>query len=334
MRIFIIFSVLIILLFTECKNEFEVNDDWKDITVIYGILNQADDTNYVKVTKCFLGYDDANIMAKVKDSLFYKNVDVVIEEWSNNILHNTIFLRDTTLIRHNDVFSDTTIVFYTTSLLSSDYTYKLKIEEGGKEVTAETPLLDDVNFIHGSSLMNLCEQFGREIEWYTKPNEKVFNLKLWFYYYEIYNDSTQKKDSIEIPITEKTSASIAGNEKMSIVISGLSFINSVGALIKDNPNVNHRIVADSCFKFCFLIGTEELYNYIQVSNSSLGIYSENPYTNINNGIGLFTSRLFYKLPYKYKATERTVNDISSSVYTQNLKFYNYSQTANIWSNYP
>jgi hypothetical protein len=334
-KILTVFYVLIILLFIGCKNEFEVNDDWKDITVVYGILNQADDTNYVKVTKCFLGDGDANIMAKVKDSLFYKNVDVVIEEWSNNILHNTIILRDTTFIQHNDVFSDTSIVFYTTSLLSSNYTYKLKIEEGGKEVTAETPLLEEVNFTHGFPFINLSDKFSREMAWYTKPNEKIFDVKMIFYYYEVYNDNTQKKDSIEIPFTELTSTSIAGNERMSIVLTGKLFLNSVEGLIQDNPNVNHRIVADSCYKFCFLIGAKELYNYIQVNEPTSGVVYDKPiYSNITNGIGLFSSRLSYKLPYKYKASEGTVNYISSSTLTQNLKFYNYSQTANIWSNYP
>ena len=95
MKIGILLSISIILLFTQCKNEFEVNDDWKDITVVYGLLNQTEDTNYIRVTKGFLGNEDANIMAHIKDSLYYKNVDVLLEEWNGNVLLNTFTLRDT-----------------------------------------------------------------------------------------------------------------------------------------------------------------------------------------------------------------------------------------------
>jgi len=335
MKIRIIFSVFIILFFTHCKNEFEVNDAWKDITVVYGILNQNVDTNYIRVTKCFLGNGNIYEMAKAKDSSYYKNVKVILEEWNSNTLHNVINLRDTTIVRNDVIFSDTSIVFYTTTQLSQNYVYKLKVLESGKEVTAITPLMEYVNFTHGFSFFNLSDKFSREIIWNTKPNEKIFDVKMIFYYYEVYNDNTQKKDSIEIPFPELISTSVAGNEQMSIAVTGKTFLNSVEGLIKENPNVDHRIVADSCFKFSFLIGASELYTYIQVNKPTTGIISDKPiFTNITNGIGLFTSRLSYKLPYKYQASEGTVDYISSSSITQNLKFYNYSQTANIWSNYP
>lgn len=329
----IIFSIT--LLFTHCKNDFEVNDDWKDITVVYGILNQNEDTNYIRVTKGFLGVGDAGAMAQVKDSLYYKNVNVILEEWSNNILHNTFTLRDTTYIRYNSVFNDTNIVFYTTASLSPNYTYKLKVLEGGKEITSETPLLENVDFIRGSSSINLHDQISREINWYTKPNEKIFEVKMRFYYYEVYNDNTQKKDSIDIPLPETQASTISGNEKLSIVISANYFLYYVGSLIKDNPDVHHRIVADSCFTFTFLIGSEKWYTYMLVNKPTLGMVNDKPvFTNINNGIGLFTSRLSMVIPYKYRTTNRTVDALSLSSFTQNLKFLDYSQTINIWIYYP
>jgi hypothetical protein len=250
-------------------------------------------------------------------------------------LHNTFILRDTTYIRNNTVFNDTNTVYYTTASLSPDYTYKLKVLESGKEVTSETPLLENVDFVHGSSIINLHDQISREISWYSKPNEKVFEVKMRFFYYEVYNDNTQKKDSIDIPLPETQSFTINGNEKMSIVISANYFLYYVGSLIKDNPNVHHRIVADSCFTYTFLIGSEKWYTYMLVNKPTLGIVNDRPvFTNINNGIGLFTSRLSMTIPYKYTTTNGTVDALSSSLNTQDLKFLDYSQTVNIWIYYP
>ena len=336
MKIGILLSFSILLLFTQCKNEFEVNDDWQDITVIYGLLDQADDTNYIRVTKGFLGDEDAYVMAQIADSLYYKNVDVFLEEWNGATLNNTYTLKDKTYIRNDGIFADSSIIFYTTAYLSSNYKYKLKVLEGGKEVTGQTSLLEDFNVTTLPPKVSLYnDQAGLTLEWYTKPNQKIFNVKMKFYYYEVYNDNTEKKDSIEITLPEKTASSITGDEKITTTLLGTSFLTYVGNMIKDDPNVNHRIVADSCFSFSFLVGTEELYMYMQVNQPATGIVTEKPiYTNINNGIGLFSSRYHKKLPYKRQPSVQTVNTLSTSSYTQHLKFFDYNHTVNIWIYYP
>ena len=239
-------------------------------------------------------------------------------------------------IRVSGVFADTSIVYYTTSPLSSSYKYKLKVLEGGKEVTAETALLEEFNVTTLPPKVSLYnEQAGLTLEWYSKPNEKIFNAKLKFYYYEVYNDNTEKKDSIEITLPEKVANTISGNERLTTTLLGTSFLSYASSLIKDNPNVNHRIIADSCFSISFLVGTEELYMYMKVNQPATGIVTEKPiYTNINNGIGLFSARLFKKLPYKRQASLQTVNTLATSSYTSHLKFLDYSHTVNIWYLYP
>jgi len=60
----------------------------------------------------------------------------------------------------------------------------------------------------------------------------------------------------------------------------------------NNIETNEEIIRDSYgLGFYFTLGDEELANYILINRSSSGILQEKPiYTNIKNGIGIFTSR--------------------------------------------
>ena len=45
MKKFLFVSLAFILLITACKNDLELNAEWKDITVVYGLLDQRDTIN-------------------------------------------------------------------------------------------------------------------------------------------------------------------------------------------------------------------------------------------------------------------------------------------------
>ncbi|MBE0652408.1 MAG: hypothetical protein IH594_01340, partial [Bacteroidales bacterium] len=60
----LIITLLIAFLFLEqCSTDFDLNAPYKDIMVVYGLLNQNDSTHYLKINRAFLGEDDALIMA-------------------------------------------------------------------------------------------------------------------------------------------------------------------------------------------------------------------------------------------------------------------------------
>ena len=67
MRMIRCFFLLILFsgILVSCKQKFNVNADWQDITIVYGILNQGDTLHYIKVTKAFLGPGDALQYAKI-----------------------------------------------------------------------------------------------------------------------------------------------------------------------------------------------------------------------------------------------------------------------------
>jgi hypothetical protein len=53
--------VLLLLLFaSSCEENFDVNAPYKDITIVFGLLDPGEDTVFLKINKAFLG--DGNVM--------------------------------------------------------------------------------------------------------------------------------------------------------------------------------------------------------------------------------------------------------------------------------
>ena len=70
-RIYLILSIFSIL-FISCETEVNVNAPWEEVVVVFGLLDQGQELQFVKVNKAFLGDDAAPDMAQRPDSFnFY-----------------------------------------------------------------------------------------------------------------------------------------------------------------------------------------------------------------------------------------------------------------------
>jgi hypothetical protein len=111
----------------------------------------------------------------------------------------------------------------------------------------------------------------------------------------------------------------------------------------NNPNLIKRIVAKGSLEVRIAVGSDDMYTYIQVTQPSSGIITEKPaFSNISNGLGLFTSRYLKIAPSfpvaKPFLSTRTIDSLALSIYTgplgKNLKFSKWSDTQNIWVYFP
>ena len=76
---------LSLIFITSCSTKLDVNAEYKDITVVYGLLNQNDSIHYIKINKAFIGDDNAYYMAADPKLSNYNpaDLDVYMEEWRN-----------------------------------------------------------------------------------------------------------------------------------------------------------------------------------------------------------------------------------------------------------
>ena len=75
---------LIVGLFSSCETDFELNAPYKTIPVVYGLLDQSLDTQFVKINKSYLANENNANFAPINDCTQFEYIVAVLEEYSQN----------------------------------------------------------------------------------------------------------------------------------------------------------------------------------------------------------------------------------------------------------
>ena len=66
-----------------CTTDFDTTAHYQDITVVYGLLDQTQPNQYIKINKAFLSETDVLTYANDADSSNYPFIlDIKLEEWN------------------------------------------------------------------------------------------------------------------------------------------------------------------------------------------------------------------------------------------------------------
>ena len=305
---FVLLFFVGVLLSVSCSNELEVNADWKDITVVYGILDQNDSVHYLKITKAFLGPGDALSFAKIADSSNYPvKLDVRLEGWEKNSEYDSslkqTILFDTITINNKE--EGDSIFYYPSQLvyrsvgheeLKSSYIYKLFINDSrtGKEVTSQTVLVQKIGTITKPQPAPARASFipGNKLqaEWTSAQGGKRYQLVARFHYLEF---KKSKSDTLHkyvdwIIFNDLKTETTEGGNQMNFSYSADVFYVVLGNKIPVDPTVTRT--ADR-MEYIFTVAADDLNTYMEVTEPSYSIVQEKPpFTNIINGIGIFSSR--------------------------------------------
>ena len=88
---FLLFGFLL----PSCSTDFDLTSDWKDVTIVYGLLDKDVNYNYIRIEKAFLDQTtNALTIAQIPDSIYYKRLNVELQEFNNGNLINTIPLEE------------------------------------------------------------------------------------------------------------------------------------------------------------------------------------------------------------------------------------------------
>lgn len=361
-RIFIYFSLLIIILANSCDNSLEVDAPWKDISVIYCIINPDDSIHYVKLNKCFLGNGDNSAYAQISDSIYYNNATVklitgeindkgeFIEDYNSPV----ILLEKTTEIpKDSGLFTTNNIIYRTlgnSTFLNQKKDYKLLIEMPQKDnieaylsiIPIADLKIDKPNVIE----LSVIESDTLIYQWQSVPNATFYESKIEFIYAEIYNNVITIK-TIKLKQISQMTRYDFGNETMSMSITAKQFHEYINSVIKSRPDYNPNAVRIAYkyipfpndlnhprnkfpFKLYLNVCTEDLYDFIQYSNFYNDVMTVPPYSNIPNNIGIFSSRaskVFVK-----SVTDKTIHELSVGELTKDLNFMDVYATDSFWSN--
>lgn len=310
-----------------CRNDLVVMAPYKDIPVVYCILNQKDSHQYLRLEKSFLGADDAYEMAQVTDSIYYPDALVSLERWADGVVRETIAMERILFpARDSGIFTGDPNYLYRSSgtlKVNSEYRLNIRVPSTGAEISATTHTVNEFKVVRPEAFKKNLAFSSYDnyqmVEWITAPFTRIYHLMIRFHYMEIQGADTVRLTA-DWNIGDFISKYSKGDELMAAEILQRNFYKWLGnKLQKPSENI-HRLADKKAIDFVFTVGGDDLYTYMEIYKEDTGVLKEKPvFTNIVNGIGLFASRSEQTIAGK-SLSEHSIDSLAYGIYTKTLRF--------------
>jgi hypothetical protein len=341
-------SLIITMVFiSACSTDLDVTGQYKETMIVYGLLDQSQNRTagktkqYIKVNKAFLGEGNALSYAQIKDSVQYVNsLRVVLERYKNGSLTATYNLQPDNSIpkdpgtfyapdQANAIYSGDIDTVAPNEISITEFKLSVKNGETGTEASGSTKLLPNGTFTDPSpSLPNSAfeiisannNNYSRKISWLSSAGARLFQLIVRFNYVDsTTNGNINKSIDYVFPIQKTTL--LNGNETMFNELRGQSFLSLIGSQLSTYAELLARVPKN--FTFYLISGSDDLSTFMEINEPSTGIIQDKPkYTNINNGLGIFSARNNQQLPGSRKIGNSTKDSLACGRYTKTLRFVN------------
>jgi hypothetical protein len=300
------FVLSVIGLLFSCKTEVDLRAPYDDTPIIFGVLDQSVDTQYIKINKSFIGEGDNFAYASIPDCTIFKNVVATVTEANSG----TVYTLKEKYIKNIDqglFYADSQKVYYFVNDnldQSSEYILSVNIDEGKKIITSSTEIVEKLSIASKSLLEEIKYvtkvvsseiSYGQSSIRFTAPKKEMLFSGIFRMYYDEYSTSTDiTRRYVEYNLGTITSS--VNTQELEFILTGENFYFGVqnDNHIK-NTNINNvekRVVR--YFEYVISAANQELTTYIGLNKPTTSIAQERPtYTNIEpvgKALGVFASR--------------------------------------------
>lgn len=293
MKNLLIIIALTMMIFVSCTTKFDLYCYEGDTTIVYSVLEVNADTNYFRITKSSLNneymydYDDID----VRFAGLFKD-----EPRPDTIMLDTISIM-------ND--GKSVFYYYTTKklLLNEEYTLIILRKADNVTVTSKAKTVCDIGFLKPTynAYINLRLNKTNTFQWIGKNHNEApninagsFSIICYFHYKELMPGAT---DTVE-RYMEWTIGSGTAEEWQNttyhyyathyIPSTFFSMLEKDEYLKNNSPYGVQRWLEP--FEIKLFVYGEELYDYHIINNATSAIPEVPNYSNVENGIGLMSSR--------------------------------------------
>ncbi|MBU2650378.1 MAG: DUF4249 family protein [Bacteroidetes bacterium] len=303
--------LLTLALAVSCEDDIDLNADYKNITIVYGLLDPVADTNFIRVNKAFLGGDAyANIL--IPDCTQYsQELDVRITAFLGNSQQGDpiVFSR---MNRY---------IYYSLAPLNDDFRYKLEIDVEGNKITSETGIVVSFGMSKPpraswtppqfSTEVNYRRGFNQEIVWDIEDNAQKYEAQIEFVFNEVLTDNTVRPRSI---IWLTATRNLQPGYEMTVTYSNDLFYTVIqNTTIYNDPAEEDKVVKRVPHRVIYSVSAAapDLATYIDANQPIQTVVEYRPdYTNVVNGYGIFSSRTRDTLhKYLHRDTRKNLSEL-------------------------
>ena len=308
MKLLLKFSFLYLVFLTACNNDFNPVSGYKDIPVVYGFLSPRDTATYIRVEKAFVDpLKSPNDIAQIPDSLYYKDVTVTLVRTKDNarFVLQQVDGNKEGYPRQNGAFATSPNYLYKISnkvlALQADEVWRLELQHKADTkpfAQATTKIVGIYTFSIPNNVQTWTYNSGGVFRVTSdEKTARTYDLKLVFNY----DESDPNKPGGTLP--QKIVWDYVSNQTRNVGSDGIpdpeirfAHNNPQDFYIFLQTNIAEKPGVIRTFRSIDLIlyaGGSEFINYQTNGIANIGITGSQSipvYTNITNGLGLFSSR--------------------------------------------
>ncbi len=285
-----------------CSKDIEINDDYKDITIVYGLLDSEDSLSYIRIEKAFLSEGSIYQDAQIADSNQYPyKLEVSVSD-ANGM--RIVFDTTTVYNKEEGIFYKDKMKVYVADTKgklrpNTMYTLKVRNPKTGQEQTSRCKLLDASAFLYESYYPGPRVGFTKNnhMKFKTIRDVSAYQLLIRFHYIDsLTTDHTISYHHVDMLTPMLFSNPDAAGTPVNYPVNGNTWFAVIKAKIPVKPNVLR--FADKVEFIMYMADTDyKTYMEIHQPNSSL-VIDRPEFTNITNGYGLFAARTRYATEHK------------------------------------
>lgn len=294
------FSVVLLCLILSCSNDIDIYIDHTPTPLVYCQVDPSDSFCIVTLSKSFQTLSDARKVFSNGEDLLVDNAEIVLEAWGAGYkLWETGFklVEPTSLTSTSNVISRSVYRSIKTLCLPDPTSYHppqagiydnlrliITSPEFEQIIYSKVPIPDApmLHYPHTPIRLNL---YGGEHSYFAfvLEDERIRHAEFMcdFYYQEYTDQWVDYKAQLFLKLN------IPVRETLYIRIFEEQFFNKLVQKIGNNPDVASRLF--KYMDFTFLISDVYFHDYYQIYDG-LDDNDHNFYSNINNGLGLFSVR--------------------------------------------
>ncbi len=310
MKRFLRYSLVLGLLASvliSCDNEIDINAEYQDLTIIYGMLDPRADTNYVRIQRGYLGDAAASASYGQSDSLYYDSTDisVVIREYEyegNVVLREAPLIYDDNIELEEGIFTGEGHHLYrvpSSFNIERDKEYEVVVTRlaDGSVASARTGIVGSLDLRQPSPFLT-ARFFDGRIEFRVNQDIDVstpeatvkmtaYQATIYFHYKEVdlrTGAEVFKTEEIRLPLEESTF------DEQNLLFDGGQLNAALAGRIEEDPDKNILRFFQS-MDIAITGASEELMTYIDLNRPATGVNQNRPqYEQVINGTGILSSR--------------------------------------------
>jgi len=317
--------VVLMVSFLGCDNELEVNADYKETIVVFGLLDANQPKQYIKINKAFLTNEQTVAqVAQIEDSLYFADLKAeLFEEQTGRVI--PLNAENVSNKKPGIFLNEPNYLYTTTEAINPLNSYQIRVEnlKTGTKVDSRTDVVNratvfaPVNGFDIDFAISSQPRAAIVVNLIAGNNARLYDVVLDFDYEEFYKFDTMNKTTKRITWKLMDSRPATDRSPIKSSLTTELFFDLLTAQIDIRKDWIRRAKG---FQVTYVGGGEELSNYISVSKPSIGIVQkQTEYSNIRNGLGIFSSRNVIVSQY-LSPSQTTVNTLSSTSKTAALGF--------------